>query len=104
MSTERLESMRQFAAQFPDNPFPQYALALELKALGRAEEAVETLAGLVARLPAYVPAYHQQGMLLDQLGRVDEARAVLTEGIARAKGSGNGHAAGEMQGLLDGLD
>ena len=104
MSSERIESMRQFAEQFPDNPFPRYALALEYKNAGESEAAVETFRLLTTRLPDYVPAYLQFGMLLDQMGRIDEAREVLTTGIEKARETGNSHALGEMQGVLSGLD
>ena len=96
--------MRRFAAQQPGNPFPRYALAMELRSGGSLDEAAEALRTLTAELPAYVPAWLQLGMLLDQLGLVDEARTVLTQGIERAREAGNAHALGEMQGVLDGLD
>ena len=104
MSTDRLETMRQFADQQPGNPFPRYALAMELRSGSRLDEAADTLRMLTRDLPGYVPAWLQLGMLLDQLGLVDEARAVLTAGIERAREAGNAHALGEMQGVLDGLD
>jgi hypothetical protein len=104
MSNERLEAMRLFAAQQPANPFPRYALALELRSAGRLDEAADALRTLTSDLPTYVPAWLQLGMLLDQLGLMDEARTVLTTGIERAREAGNTHALGEMQGVLDGLD
>ncbi len=102
--SERIESMKQFAQQFPDNPFPRYALALEYKNAGRHEEAVATFQSLAEHLPAYVPTYLQFGKLLDDLGRIDEARAVLTRGVEKAREARDQHALGEIQGLLDGLD
>jgi cytochrome c-type biogenesis protein CcmH/NrfG len=104
MSTDRLEAMRQFAAQQPGNPFPRYALAMELRSAGRTEDAADALRSLTADLPTYVPAWLQLGMLLDQLALVDEARTVLTQGIEQARAAGNAHALGEMQGVLAGLD
>jgi tetratricopeptide (TPR) repeat protein len=104
MSSERIEAMKQFADQFPDNPFPRYALALEYKNSGAEEEAVAAFNQLTTRLPDYVPAYLQFGMLLEKLGRIDEARDVLTRGIEKARDAGNSHALGEMQGVLAGLD
>lgn len=101
--SERLESMKQFAEQFPDNPFPRYALALEFKNAGRSDEAVQTFQALIERLPAYVPAYLQFGKLLEDLGRTDEAKAVLTTGVERAREARDSHALGEIQGLLESL-
>jgi tetratricopeptide (TPR) repeat protein len=104
MSTDRLEAMRLFAAQQPGNPFPRYALAMELRSAGRLDEAADALRSLTRELPTYVPAWLQLGMLLDQLALADEARVVLAQGIERAREAGNAHALGEMQGVLDGLD
>ncbi len=102
--SERIESMRQFAQQFPDNPFPRYALALEYKNAGRSDEAVATFRDLSERLPAYVPCYLQYGKLLSDLGRVDEARDVLSRGVEKAREARDQHALGEIQGLLSSLD
>ena len=37
---------------------------------------------------------------VEQLGRVDEARAALEAGVAAAQRTGDGHALGELRGLL----
>jgi tetratricopeptide (TPR) repeat protein len=103
MSAERIESMKQFLQLYPDNPFPRYALALEFKNNGQPDQAVATFQELAERLPAYVPTYLQFGMLLEQLGRFDEAKDVLTRGVEKARAAGDNHALGEIQGALDGL-
>jgi len=103
VSTERIEAMKQFCEQYPDNPFPRYALALDLKNAGRHDESLETFSRLRGHLPEYVPTYLQYGMLLEELGRLDEAREVVQEGIARAQATGDNHARGELEGLLDKL-
>ena len=103
MSTERIDAMRQFSAQFPDNPFPRYALALELKNAGRPDESLETFRALMQHLPDYVPTYLQCGMLLEELGRLEEGREVVTTGIEKARAARDNHALGELEGLLDKL-
>lgn len=102
--SERIESMKQFIEQQPDNPFPRYALALELKSAGLLDEAVEAFAVLRERMPAYVPTYLQYGMVLESLGRIDEAREVLTRGVEVATAAGDNHARSEIESALDGLD
>lgn len=96
----RIEAMEAFVQQQPDNPFPRYALALEYKNAGRPDEAVATFRELAQRLPAYVPTYLQLGMLLHALDRPAEAREVLRAGLERAREAKDGHAAGELEGLL----
>lgn len=102
--SERIEAMKQFADQFPDNPFPRYALAQEYKSAGQTEEAVRVFQDLLSRAPDYVATYLQLGMLLGDLGRDDEARDVLSRGLEAARKAGDQHALGEIQGVLDGLD
>ena len=43
-------------------------------------------------------------MVLEQLGRIDDAKKVLTDGIEQARKAGNPHALSEMEGVLHGLD
>jgi tetratricopeptide (TPR) repeat protein len=103
MSSERIAALKQFIEQRPEDPFPRYALAMELKGAGDLEGAAGALKDLVGRVPGYVPTYLQFGTILDQLGRIDEARAVLTTGIEQARKVGNTHALSEMEGVLNGL-
>lgn len=102
--SERIEAMKQFIEQYPDNPFPRYALALEYKNSGESDLAVETFRTLMERLPTYVPTYLQFGMLLEQLGQIEEARSVLTKGVDVARAAGDSHALSEIQGTLNNLD
>lgn len=104
MSDDRIETMKQFIEQAPDNPFPRYALAMEFKSAGRLEEAAETLADLATRSPDYVATYLQWGMFLEQLGRLDEARQAFEAGIEWAGKAGNQHALSEIQSALSALD
>lgn len=104
MSDERIEAMKQFIEQAPDNPFPRYALAMEFKSAQRLEEAVDTLGHLATHAPDYVATYLQWGMLLEQLGREDEARRAFEAGIEWAGKKGDQHALSELQGALSALD
>jgi hypothetical protein len=54
--------------------------------------------------PDYSAAYHQAGRALQRLNRIDEARAVLTQGMPVAQKQGAHHAAGEMAELLQALE
>jgi tetratricopeptide (TPR) repeat protein len=100
----RLEAIRKIVADSPNDPFPRYGLALELKNTGQKEEAEATFAELEARFPAYVPQYLMRGALLRELGRSDEARGVFQRGIDAARAAGNAHALGELQQALADLD
>ena len=104
MSQERIDAMRAYMEKRPTDPFPHYALALEFKNSGRHDEAVTVFESLVAKHPGYVPAYLMFGGLLRDLGRTDVAIDVVKRGIDAAKTSNNGHALGELSGLLSELE
>jgi tetratricopeptide (TPR) repeat protein len=96
----RIETLKSFIAQRPDDPFPKYALALEYKNAARLEEAREAFEVLVAAHPAYTPAYLHAGNTLVALGRVADARAVYQRGIEACARAGDAHARGELEGAL----
>jgi len=98
--------MAQIEALLADDPqdsFLRYGLAMEYVSAG--DET--TAAGLLVKLAndsAYVPAFLQAGQVLSRLNRFEEACDVLRQGIIAAKEQGNGHAEGEMTGLLSSLE
>ena len=100
---DRIEQLRSFIAASPDDPFPRYALALELKGKGEAAEAAEELRRLLDRKPDYLAAYLQLGMLHAAAGKTGEARSVLTAGQDVARKQGNSHTLSELTTALEGL-
>ena len=59
---------------------------------------------LIAADGRYVPSYLMLGQTLIRLNREDEAKDVLRRGVAAAQQTGNAHALGEIQGLLDSIE
>ena len=102
-SMPSLEDLTKLIAESPNDPFPRYGLAMELRKRGRSYEAIEAFADLLKRFPVYIPGYHQYGLSLEAAGRDDEARDVYRKGISLAKKTGEGHAAEEMQAALERL-
>ena len=92
----RLAMLQQAVARTPDDPFPRYGLAMELRKLGQQNEARAAFAELLARHPGYVAAYLMYGNLLRALGERDEAKAVYERGAEAAAAAGNDHAHGEL--------
>ncbi len=99
----RIEQLRKFIEARPDEAFPRYALALELKGAGDAAAAAGELAELLNRKPDYLAAYLQHGMLLQALERPADARAALTRGQALAREKGDQHTLSELTAALDAL-
>jgi len=100
----RLETLRRLASQRPDDPFPQYGLAMELRRTGANDEALAAFHALETSAPDYVPQYLMHGQLLAELGRKPDARAVFERGATAAARKGDGHAASELKGALEELD
>ncbi|MBA62472.1 MAG: hypothetical protein CMJ76_08905 [Planctomycetaceae bacterium] len=94
---QQIESM---LSNEPDDPFLQYALAMELEKEGEHQQSLEWLERLTLSVPPYVPAFFMAGQQLTRLDRLEEARDWLTRGIAQAQEQGNLHAAGEMNEFL----
>ncbi|MSR55363.1 MAG: hypothetical protein EXS09_19075 [Gemmataceae bacterium] len=90
-------------ADDPQDSFLRYGLAMEYASAGDETTAAELLVK-VATESAYVPAFLQAGQVLSRLNRFEEACVVLRNGILAAKEQGNGHAEGEMAGLLSSLE
>ncbi|MDP9149376.1 MAG: tetratricopeptide repeat protein [Myxococcota bacterium] len=103
--SKRLEFLLKVTApgSGPPDPFAWYGLAMEHRALERYDEALAAFEALRAHSPEYVPMYLMAGQMLEQMGRVDEARAWLTAGIAAANVKGDSHAASELEAALHAL-
>lgn len=100
--SKRLEVLQKMidSGKAPDPSFARYAYALELKSLGRLDEALAAFEVLKSHDAAYVAQYLMAGGVAQTLGKNDIARAWFEEGIARAKAKGDGHALSELQQAL----
>ncbi len=100
----RIEMIRKIVEQQPNDPFPRYGLAMELKNLGRLDEAHAEFDELERRQPDYVPQFLMHANVLRALKRGPDARAVLERGLAAAAKKRDGHAQSELQAALEELD
>jgi tetratricopeptide (TPR) repeat protein len=96
----RREKIEAMLADDPADTFLRYSLAMELDKGGDHETSLAKFAELARGNPPYVPAFFMAGQQLVRLGRVDEARAILRNGIDAAQAQNDFHAAGEMTELL----
>jgi hypothetical protein len=101
--SKRLALFDKLIAEGSKDPFHHYARALELRSLGRSDDAFAALLGVTQSFPDYVPSYLIAGQLAQQLGQTEQARALVEAGIAAAKRAGNDHALSELTSLLEGL-
>lgn len=103
MPDSRRAQIEAMLAEDPGDTFLRYSLALELDKAGEHEQSLTRLNELTNESPPYVPAFFMAGQQFVRLDRIEEARAVLREGIEAARTQGNTHAAGEMSELLASL-
>jgi predicted Zn-dependent protease len=93
-----LESL---AASGKADAFARYALGMEYRSAGRADDALRAFAALRRDEPSYVPVYLMAGQVLADAGRRDEAVEWLRAGVEAARAKGDAHALGEIEALLD---
>ena len=103
LKKSRRQMLEEFVAQEPNDAFSRYGLALECMNSGDAAAADGHFSALLERNPGYVPAYLMYGQLLARESRKEEARRILSKGIAAATKAGNQHARSEMEALLNDL-
>src|SRR5215470_20449799 len=99
----RRQMLEDIVAQKPDDAFSRYGLALECMNSGDTAAAEQHFRALLERNTTYIPGYQMYGQLLVRESRKEEARQVLTNGIAAANKAGNQHARSEMEALLNDL-
>ena len=96
----RRQMLEEFVAKKPDDAFSRYGLAMECMNSGDPSAADQHFRALLQSNAEYVPAYLMYAQLLVRESRGEEARKVLSSGMAAADKKGDQHARSEMEGLL----
>jgi hypothetical protein len=99
----RREKIEAMLVEDPGDTFLRYCLAMELDKEGSHDASLAKFAELARDRPPYVPAFFMAGQQLARLGRMDEARAILRDGVEEARTQSDFHAAGEMSEFLASL-
>jgi tetratricopeptide (TPR) repeat protein len=93
----RIDQIRQFLQDSPNDSFLRYALAQELQKQGDVEAAKEAYLWLTDNQPSYVATYYHLGKLLIAQGEMEAALAWFNLGIEHAKAAKELHALSELQ-------
>jgi len=99
----RIEILKGFLNENPNDSFSRYALALEYVKLGQDDDALREFETVKGNDPAYVATYFQLGQLYQKLGRSHEAEKTFRTGITVAAKAGDDHTRSELEGALEGL-
>ncbi len=98
MSLSRIEQIKKFLEQKPNDPFLQFALALEYLKLNDSTTAKAIFDSLLQQQPDYVGTYYHLGKLLEQEKAYEQALEVYQRGITTATRLNDRHAAQELRG------
>jgi tetratricopeptide (TPR) repeat protein len=97
---DRIAAFNQILSQNPNDAFTRYGLAMEYSNTGEVERALQEFETLLKLNPDYTAAYFMAAQMLARAGRSDEAKRLLTDGIAAAQRARNAHAQSEMEAML----
>lgn len=100
---ERIEKLKSFLQQTPEDSFVQHALALEYVKLGNDAAARELFENILTRDENYIGSYYHLGKLLERMGKSDKAIACYEKGMQVAKAIGDNHAYNELQAAYEDL-
>jgi predicted Zn-dependent protease len=101
--SQRLDMFDKMIAKGSKDPFVYYGRAMELRGLGRGDEALAAFAALRESFPSYVPQYLMAGQLAAELGQLAVAREVMEQGQRLAEQAGDSHAHSELTSALSSL-
>ena len=96
----RLEMLQEHLAEFPNDAFARYGLAMEYANAGDSDTALREFATLLENNPDYTAGYFMAAQTLAKVARTEEAREMLRKGIISAERTNNAHARSEMEGML----
>jgi len=100
----RVAALQEILKGNPNDAFARYALGLEYSGAGETETALAEFAKLLEAHPDYTNGYFMAAQALARAERIEEARAMLQEGIESAQRTNNRHALSEMEAMMDELE
>ncbi len=103
MTSNRVQQLREFLKQDPDDEFTNFALALEYLKTDQLQEALELFLKLKNHNPEYVGVYYHLGKLYEKLNRFDDAVQTYQNGIGIATRLREHHTSNELQQALQEL-
>ena len=101
---DKIALLTEILMQNPQDAFARYGLAMEQASQGHFEASLAEFTRLLELHPDYTAGYFMSAQTLLKAGQTDAAIERLKGGIASAQRTGNQHALGEMQALLDEVD
>jgi Tfp pilus assembly protein PilF len=100
---DRIEKLKEFLQNNPQDNFVQHALALEYIKQGEDDQARILFEELLNRDPGYIGSYYHLSKLLERIGETESAVQWYEKGMDAAKKAGDNHSYNELQGAYEDL-
>ena len=100
MNNTRIELLKQYIKEEPDDPFNIYALANEY-ITNDPTKALEYFELLLEKHPEYLGTYYQAGKLYQSFNKLEEAKAIFESGITLAIKQVNSKTLNELRAALN---
>ncbi len=95
--SDRIEKIKSFLQQTPNDLFLNHALALEYVKAGDEASAKACFEKNLAFDATYVATYYHLGKLLERVGEPQQALVIYEQGMAQAKAAKDIHSYSELQ-------
>jgi Tfp pilus assembly protein PilF len=93
---ERIDKLKSFLSDNPDDAFLKHALALEFVKINKDAEAREIFEDILRKDPSYIGSYYHLAKLLERTGEPALAIHWYSRGIEAARKAGDQHALNEL--------
>lgn len=94
---ERIEKIKEFLKNTPNDSFLQHALALEHIKSGQDDQAKALFESILTHDPGYVGSYYHLAKLLERNNNIHAALECYDKGMEAAKKVGDNHALNELR-------
>lgn len=94
--SERLNQLKQFQTEDPNDPFIVFAIAKEYEKLDNLQIALDHYLKLYESHSDYIGVYYHLGMLYEKLEQYTDAQRIYSEGLVVAKNTSDFHSASEL--------
>lgn len=101
--SDRIEKIKTFLQQSPDDCFLNHALALEYIKLGDDVHAGELFKKNMTFDPAYLATYYHYAKLLERLGDEQRAISIYEQGLEQSKKADDNHTYSELRSAYEEL-
>ena len=99
----RMDLLKGFLSENPNDSFSRYALALEYVRLGQTDDARREFEFVRDNDPDYLATYYQLGQLFTRMGLRHDAEKTFRTGITVAIKQRDDHTRSELEAALEGL-